>query len=56
MLEVILMATTIIIVNIATVFITVYKLAKKYKRPWQVVLKRLALRTKHEYVSISKEK
>ena len=49
MFELIIMTTSLIVANIATIMITVYKRAKKYNRPWQTVLKRIDKRTKPGY-------
>jgi hypothetical protein len=56
MLEIIIMIGGLVTINTATVAVTVYKLAKKYNRPWQVILKRLDIRVKPGYGSTVKEK
>ncbi len=56
MLEALILLTVLLVVNSGTVAITVYKLAKKYNRPWRVVLKRLDRRVKPGYGSTTKEK
>lgn len=55
MLEIIIMIGGLVTINTATVAVTVYKLAKKYNRPWQVVLKRIDRRVKPGYGKITKE-
>jgi hypothetical protein len=56
MLEIGIIMACLVAINSATVIMTVYKLAKKYNRPWQVVLRRLDKRLKPGYGRISKEK
>jgi hypothetical protein len=54
MLEGIICIVALIMINIATVCVTIYKLSKKYKRPWPVVLKRLDKRVKPGYGRVNK--